>query len=480
MAEPTPVLTGPLAEKDTYRPLSVLAVASLVIAGIYSVIILAYGLVSFINGTPIFLPPWGLAVPIVAIVLALLGRRQIRTSEGSRSGLALANWGWRLGMVFGIVHAGILFGTLLAVGMQAESEVKSNFFENIREGRVEDAFVFTLPPEQRGNREEIRIRFKPIFNRFKENDIVRILDRGRPNAKIESLGIKNIDPTKDGYDVTENYRVTTPEGTFVIQLGLRTRDSKESPKRRWQLIWKEPETALVSKELTPLGEKMDFWLKMAHEFAGAWMMERNTGRTDLAYINTCSPKERVGMTKQYLVRFSATILASIGAALGETGQGFPAGRFGFLANTNLGCAQCIPGFNLQAFQQLLDKSELEVPKKDRDEVLKLVYENLLRPENLGFKQEGTSGVIRKVEADSPHLEGRFPFSMAIRGENNANFAGTAELIVVSDPLAENEASLPVWRVSGLKLLTAGPPPSAQGKGLRALPTESIPGPPGVR
>src|SRR5260370_25835073 len=113
MDDPTPVLPEPTTDTGTYRPLSGFAMASLVIAGFYALVVLVFAFISFVSGTPIFLPVWGLVVPLVAIVLAAVARRQIRTSEGSRSGLALANWGLRLGVAFGIFHAAIYFGTLL-------------------------------------------------------------------------------------------------------------------------------------------------------------------------------------------------------------------------------------------------------------------------------------------------------------------------------------------------------------------------------
>jgi hypothetical protein len=485
MPEPTPVLPAPVTDTESYRPLSVLAMTSLVIAGVYSLIVLAFGLMSFVSGTPVFLPPWGLAVPLIAIILAVVARRQIQNSEGSRSGLALANWGWRLGLVFGIVHAGIFFGTLLAVGMQAQSELRTNFFDSIRDGNYEQAFVFTIPPDQRGNREEMRVRLlamdggkKGPFAKFKENEIVRILEQGGPNANIESMGIKSIDSSKDGYFVVEDYRVTTPEGVFVIQFSLITRDSKEARKRRWQVAWKEPETAIVSRELTPLGEKMDFWLRMARDFAGNWMRQRNMGRIDFAFIDTCPHSEREELKQQYQVRRLATIITSLGAAFGDMGQAMPIARFGFLANVNLSCAECMPGFTGFVSGKFLDDSEAVIPKKERDEILDSIRNNLLRSEELGFRPDGT-GIIRKVETDSPHLEALFSQTLAVRNGNETMYTGSADLVVVSDRMPESEAGTPLWRVTKLKLVAAGPPQPAGPRG-GAMPAEAGMPPPPVR
>ena len=484
MPDPTPVLPESTTDASTYRPLSALAMASIVIAGFYAVIVLTFGIMSFVSGTPVFLPPWGLAVPGVAIVLATTARRQIRTSEGARSGLALATWGWRLALVFGIIHAGIFFGTLLAVGMQAQSELKANFFDKIRdgsEGSLEDAYVFTIPPDQRATREEIRRRFlkmeggkKGPFARFTEHDIVRILEQGGPNAQIESLGIKSIDPSKDGYNVVQNYRVTTPEGVFVIQFTLRTKDSKDSRKRRWQLLWKETDTLVVSKELTPLGEKMQYWLKIAREFAGNWIMERSTGRLDLAFLDTLSPQVREERQRQFQMAKMAATLAAAAASLGDAGQGLSLARFAFLSDLNLSCALCMPGFQQFTSEKFLDKSNFEASsQKSREQYLTAIINNLIRPGELGFRPDGGMGVIRRVEDESPRLQAHITLEMAMKGGDGPQFMGAAELVVESDRMPESEAGTPQWRIASIKLLAAAPPPS--GGGPPGMPPGGMPG-----
>src|SRR5229473_3582243 len=196
MAESIPVLPESASDTGTYRPLSGLAMASIVIAGFYALIVLAFASISFVSGTPVFLPPWGLVAPLTAIILAAAARRQIRSSEGARSGMALANWGWRLGLFFGITHAAIYVGTMLAVGMQAQSELKANFFDKLRESNLEDAYVFTLNPDQRATRDEIRQRFlgmeggkKGPFAKFREHDIVRALSHGADSTTEYLAGI---------------------------------------------------------------------------------------------------------------------------------------------------------------------------------------------------------------------------------------------------------------------------------------------------
>jgi hypothetical protein len=465
MAESIPVLPESASDTGTYRPLSGLAMASIVIAGFYALIVLAFASLSFVSGTPIFLPPWGLVAPVTAIILAAAARRQIRSSEGARSGLALANWGWRLGLFFGITHAAIFFGTMLAVGMQAQSELKTNFFDKLRDGNLEDAYVFTLNPDQRATRDEIRQRFlgmeggkKGPFAKFREHDIVRALGHG-PDSTTESLGIKSIDPSKDGYNVVQDYRITCPEGVYVVQFALRTKDSKDSRKRRWQLVWKDTDTLVVSKELTPLGEKMAYWQDMARQFAEKWRLQRNLGLIDLAFLDSCPSSIRLERNRQYLAGIMTATLAGGAAAMGDGGQGLPLARFGPLLDKKLGCTLCMPGFELYSSGKFLDKTEFEASRKSREQILQDIYDNFLRPDILGMRTEGSLGVIRRVEGDRPHLQASISFEMGMRGDDGPKFSGVADLIVESDRLPESEAGIPEWRAVGIKLLSAGAPPS---------------------
>jgi hypothetical protein len=91
MPEPIRVLSDPAAESFQYRPLSGLALAGFALAVVYSAVIGIYAVMALIAGVPVFLPPWALIFPLIALALAGAARRQIRLSEGSRSGLALAN-----------------------------------------------------------------------------------------------------------------------------------------------------------------------------------------------------------------------------------------------------------------------------------------------------------------------------------------------------------------------------------------------------
>ena len=200
---------------------------------------------------------------------------------------------------------------------------------------------------------------------------------------------------------------------------------------------------VVSKELTPLGEKMQYWLNMAREFAGNWILERSTGRLDLAFLDAVSPQVREERKRQYQVAKMAVTLASAGASVGDVCQGVSIARFAFLADLNSSCALCMPEFQRFTSGEFLDKSHFEASsQKLKEQYLTEIIDNLIQPNVLGFRPEGGLGVIRRVEGNSPHLEALITIEMAKKGGEGPNFMGSAELVVESDRMPESEAGTP--------------------------------------
>jgi hypothetical protein len=494
MADPTPVLPEQTIEPAPYRPLSGLALASFAIAAIYALVVGVFGFLAIVGGFPTFLSPAALAFPVFAVLLAATARWQIRTSEGARSGMSLATWGLRLGLFFGIAHAAIFLGTLLAVWMQAQNALDKEFIAKIQEGSessVEDAFQFTVPPDQRGSSQEMKARFSTMeggkkgpLPRFKENAIVRIIQAGGSDLRTESMGIKGLpDFSQDGYGVVLTYRFTNPEGVFDVQFTLRSKDSKESRKRRWQVIWKDADTHIVRQEFTSLGEKMQFWQAAARDFANRWVLLRSQGVVSEAFLATCPPQDRDLRRRQYMAAMIGNSLASIAASLGDAGQAWPLARFATLVDPNLSCELCMPGFHRYSSGECLDASNFEAGKKTREQILKLIQQNFLRPSQLGLRPEPDPGIIQRVEGDSPHLQGRFSMKLGISepgGPAGPKYAGEADLVVISDRMPESQAGTPQWQLTSIRPLAAASPSSGPEMDPRRLGAPPVPLGPGER
>src|SRR2546423_1861487 len=122
MSEPLPTTQIP-SEPLAYRPISGWAIAGLAVGGFYALLVAISGAVAFYQGAPFFYPDWVLVVPILGIGLSLFGQRHVATSEGTRAGAKLAQWGFRLSLVAGLVYVSYYFVTRYTLQSQANTFV---------------------------------------------------------------------------------------------------------------------------------------------------------------------------------------------------------------------------------------------------------------------------------------------------------------------------------------------------------------------
>ena len=95
MAEPTTQQLPEAPGQDfVYRPLSGLAVAGVIVAGLYGLLLIVCAVVALWRGDPFLLPLWLLILPAAGVGLSLLGRWHILRSEDTRAGLPLTCWAW--------------------------------------------------------------------------------------------------------------------------------------------------------------------------------------------------------------------------------------------------------------------------------------------------------------------------------------------------------------------------------------------------
>src|SRR5262245_15411987 len=107
----------PMAE--TYRPLSGFAVAGFAAGVVFAGIVFISAVLALVQGIPVFFPMWVLSVAAAGVVLSLLGQREIRNSEGTRAGEALARAGFWLCIVAGLGYLSYYYVTGLALTSQA-------------------------------------------------------------------------------------------------------------------------------------------------------------------------------------------------------------------------------------------------------------------------------------------------------------------------------------------------------------------------
>jgi hypothetical protein len=280
MTEPNPGATttpalapleAPREEPQVYRPLSMLAIAGLLLAGVYVALVVIIGAIGFFSATPMFLPGWTLLLPVAAAGLSLMGQWQIRESEGTRAGLALARWGLTLSIFAGLGYAAYQYFTGLAICQQAneflmaEDDVDSGFFPRLQSGdpaQIDHAFLLTMPENVRAGIDPKRDKLKMnrAFNRggakeregplgmFRKHYLVRSLASGGKKVSVEPLGVESWVFDKGSYLVTRYYRLVTPEAALDILVPVQ---STESDQRKWFLDFRKMD--IKKLEPTPLG-----------------------------------------------------------------------------------------------------------------------------------------------------------------------------------------------------------------------------------
>ncbi|HXG10895.1 MAG TPA: hypothetical protein VNK04_14140 [Gemmataceae bacterium] len=289
------------AESPGYQPLSLLAIIGCALAALYGTVVLVGFAASILFGSPWLMPLWTLVFPLVAMGLALVARSQIRRSEGTLAGTALANWAISLSVLFGLIFLSHTGATYLVLRGQAESFTRQ-WFDRLREGDLDGAFRLTLRPENRpaegpGLHSELENRFntlsevsrRGLYGAFEQRPEVRLLLLAGSQAEVKLLGIKNWDYVEGGYKVSQTYQVTTPDATFDLQVvvhGIKG-TQREFQGRQWYLT---PEVQITQLNFTSRGANLSALQKSAQEFVGQWQADLRAGRAaapaaDLVQLN---------------------------------------------------------------------------------------------------------------------------------------------------------------------------------------------------
>jgi hypothetical protein len=254
--------------------------------------------------------------PLVGLIISVLGWLQVRRSEGTQAGGRLATWGMVVSILGGLVYLAYVFGSTLAITQLAEGPA-NEWFALLKEGKVEEAFIRTLPPEQRPTspvkslqvmREELNSRFGGTaepgrrapgqFDTFLGSDLTRQLAQAGAEAKIQFLGTKEKTYENNGYLVRNIYRVTTPFAEFEALVTLNGVEKKGRAGWDWQ-IRQAPDTGVVSDtlRLTDLGKRIAFLSQTAGLALEQWNRALTDGNTAAAFLLTREPSERDALAK---------------------------------------------------------------------------------------------------------------------------------------------------------------------------------------
>lgn len=472
---------------EVYRPLSRLALASLIVAAAYAVIIGVLAVVAFVTGKPLFLGIETLAIPALAAALAYIGRQQIRGSEGVLSGAALTTWALWLAGLSGLGFAAYYFGTYLAVTWQAGNFTRA-WLDKIRGDKVMEAFLDTQKPEKRKNDKPGDRLYMyqaygagggPMMRKgplpaFLESEVFKVLRDGTTAGEVKSLGVKDWNFAKDAYNVAELYEVKTPEGVYEVLIPVRGSQGPEFEGRQWQVAW-EGVGYVGTPRLTEAGKALAQWRYQARQFGSAWLQRRSQGDLAGAYLDTLPPDRRRDVYRQMhhhvlLGELGSGPLADLGGPLHRVIQA------GLLANGEAAGLLFVPGFREFARGTLVQADELVAPPQVRDELVSAVRQNFLRPNVIKIQPQNTQARSYPVNKDQGQY--RFLLDAEVTVEAPGAEAAPAApkyrcdayLVVESDTGPMTPDRQPVWRVAGLQLILGGvATPQQQGPGPKPPP-----------
>jgi hypothetical protein len=313
MAEPT-TQTPPEtpAEDFVYRPLSGVAVAGVLVSGVFAVVLLVCGAVALWRGEPFLLPLWLLLLPVAGVALSLLGRWHILRSENTRAGLNLTRYGLWTGLVAGLGYGAFYFATGLAVTNQSNSFLvdkgaDTGYLKHLQEGDVNRAFLLTRSLSERSganpNDDEAMLdQFdapadkdpRGLLSQFKLDPLVRRITAPSAAAEFEPLGVRNWSYENRGYKVERFYRVTTREGSFEVLLTTQSVDTPEG--RKWFVHW-VPKQGLAPMTLKDEGKRLEAVRRQSAAFANAWLQKLTQGQTVAAFLDTQPAAQRAALMK---------------------------------------------------------------------------------------------------------------------------------------------------------------------------------------
>jgi hypothetical protein len=342
------------AAAESYRPLSLLALAGFGIAALYALIVIVGAVIALLNRIPWLMPNWTFFIPLAALAVCWVARARIRSAEDTLSGLAFTAWGVRLSVVAALLYAAYYGFTFFAIRLQAIDRA-DRFFELLKQGRTEQAFLYTQGLVAGGDlnedelRDEIENRFNNpegptaapgAYSRFRRSEYVRLIEADGSAARLTCLGVTDWGYKGDGYQVVLKYHVATSVAEFLMSVETFGRDPKPGePKGKQWIIDLKKQTYVIknSRKLMPRGEELAQQAQMAGDFASKWADKVNRQRWGEAYLDTQEPTRRERLAKgQQTDRLVVTAPLSGLSPLGlcdEVCRDFQAGQTAFHAGT---------------------------------------------------------------------------------------------------------------------------------------------------
>ena len=337
MQPTSPRLSSDVSAQPGYAPIAPLAVVALGLGCLYVVVLGYMQFASYRNGLPLT-DTWLLFVPPVVVMLAFVARRQIRASEGTRTGERYANAAWWVAVVSGVVFLASLLGNNYTVQRDAK-DVFLDWCKNLAEldafnpkdPNLSEAVWLILPPGTRPNAKKDAARIEAAFADqlagFRQTDLARVCMRNKGTLTFVPHGLRDWSVKASEIDCVLTATVTGPEGDYGLELPMRAAVDDKG-QRRWQVKPAGPEGFIKSRNLTRLG-----WEALALEIDGGSFGKElvirlaSPGQGTVVYLGYLQPggdpNKAANAINRFLLKTAEPLAAGGGGAAVPAGMPVP-------------------------------------------------------------------------------------------------------------------------------------------------------------
>ncbi|MCZ2342497.1 MAG: TIGR04086 family membrane protein [Bacteroidales bacterium] len=253
-----------------YAPISPTAAISLIVALVFVFVLAVAALIATLAKESL-LDVRLFLFPAISVVLAFVARKQIESSEGTRTGLQYATAGWWISVIVGLGYAAYLLGIQFTIRNDAEQNfaawtdkllaIKLN---EPNDPSLYEACYKTIAPAIRAqvasprNTTAMNQVFAKELSAFQQLDVFRIVARNRGQAQFIAQGMRDWEEETRKISCTLSYKLITPEGEHNLLIPMQA--AVENGRREWQIVPSES-GYVKSVKLSRLG----WWVKHAED-----------------------------------------------------------------------------------------------------------------------------------------------------------------------------------------------------------------------
>jgi hypothetical protein len=292
-------------ENLDYQPVAPMAVFAILLASLLTILVISLVGVGLYIRKPVIV--WELLLLAgLGLFLSVFARIQIRNSEGTRTGLRLATTAWWMCVLGGAGYGAYVLAMEQAIRSQSV-EVSRKWFDELSKPDQNVAFLQTIEPARRGrinpaDEEQLKAEFSTgALAMFRSNELVRLFQRSGKDCRAEFIGIKDWKPNKTGYEVAQQWKVISPEGTFQITVYLMAFENKETATRDWVVVNPSEQSISLSRRTTYGRLHMEL-ISEAGSVARKWQESVLGSQRDIAVSLCLSPADRERSERQRMAR----------------------------------------------------------------------------------------------------------------------------------------------------------------------------------